>query len=332
MTRTLSILGWIFIAIDLVGAAVLVFGRDSGDAATRGLGSGLGTALAALGAVAALLLWAGRAPERSLLVILGSVLAGAPVILGVTLAVSRNGLGLIYPSMRDRGVPREPSPQYAYPDAAGREAALALVLNDYAKLDTLLRTTPAPDLTARDERGVSLLGLATRVATMDGGAMHDSDGLRLLLAAGARPRPDDTAGDESLLERVAGVKGDRARIVLELLLDAGLSFDAPMNDGRSVLFHSYLNPDAARVLLVRGIDGTVHDTRGGAADWSPVTYQADLKNWAAALVLLEGGVPRDHGNPPGSVMERVIKNGEAYITSDDRADPSYHAFIAAVKR
>src|SRR5215218_9607680 len=101
MTRTLSILGWIFIAIDLVGAAALIFGRDSGDAATRGLGHGLGTALAALGALAARLLWAGRAPERTLLVVVGTVIASAPVVLGVTLTVSRNGLALIYPSMRD---------------------------------------------------------------------------------------------------------------------------------------------------------------------------------------------------------------------------------------
>lgn len=94
--------------------------------------------------------------------IVGSVLAAAPIALGVTLTVSRQGLALIYPSLRDRGGPRVASPQYSHPDAAGREAALALVLNDYAKLDALLRATPAPDPTARDERGESLLGLATR--------------------------------------------------------------------------------------------------------------------------------------------------------------------------
>ncbi|MEQ1689791.1 MAG: hypothetical protein ABMA00_00790 [Gemmatimonas sp.] len=329
---TLSIFGWIFVAIDFIAAAGLALSRDTGDAASRGLGTGLGTALAALGAVAALLLWVGRAPERALLVIVGSVLAAAPVALAVTLTVSRQGLGLIYPSMRTRKVPLEPSPQYAYPDAAGREAAIALVMNDYAKLDTLLRATPAPDLSARDERGQSLVGLATSVAVSDGGRLVELDGLRLLLAAGARPRPDDYGRDESLLELVARARSDHARAALEMLLDAGLSPDAPMNDGRSVLFHPYLNPNAARVLLARGIDRTVHDTRGGATDWSPVTYQADLKNWAAALVLLEGGVPQDHATPPGSVMARVIKIGEPNITSDDRADPNYIALMALVKR
>ncbi len=162
MTRTLSTLGWLLVAIDLVTAATLVLRRDGGDAATRGLGQGFGTLLAALGVAAALLLLAGRAPERPFLVVVGTVLAAAPVALGVALTASRQGLALVYPSLRDRGVPREASPQYAYPGAAEREAALALVLNDYAKLDTLLRAAPAPDLMARDERGESLLGLATQ--------------------------------------------------------------------------------------------------------------------------------------------------------------------------
>jgi hypothetical protein len=332
MTRTLSILGWIFIAIDLVGAAVLIFGRDSGDAATRGLGQGLGTALAALGVVAALLLWTGRAPGRTLLVVVGTVIASAPFVLGVTLTVSRQGLGLIYPSMRDRGVPREASPRYAFPDAASREAALALVLNDYAKLDTLLRATPAPDLSARDERGVTLLGIATRGAIGDGGSTRDLEGLELLLAAGARPRPDDAGREEPLLELVARAAGERGAMAVDLLLEAGLRTDTPMSDGRAVLFNAYLTPEVARVLLAHGVDRMVHDTRGGAADWSPVTYQADLRRWATALVLLEGGVPRDHGTPAGSVLARVIRIGAPQATDDERADPKYNAFMAAVNR
>ena len=328
MTRTLSILGWIFIAIDLVGAAASIFARDSGDAATRGLGQGLGTALAALGVVAALLLWVGRAPERTFLMVIGTVIAAAPVVLGVTLTVSHNGLGLIYPSMRDRGVPREASAQYAFPDAASREAAHALVMNDYARLDTLLRATPAPDLSARDERGVTLLGIATRAAIMDGGSMRDLEGLQLLLAAGARPRADDAGLDEPLLEVVARATGERGRKAVELLLEAGLRTDTPMSDGRAVLFNANLTPEVARALLAHGVDRMVHDTRGGAADWSPVTYQADLRRWATALVLLEGGVPRDHGTPVGSVLARVIRNGAPRATNAERADPKYNAFMA----
>ena len=331
MTRTLSILGWLFVAIDLVTAATLVTRRDIGDAATRGVGQGLGMLLAALGVASALLLWAGRAPQRTLLVAVGSMLAAAPVALGVVLATSRQGLGLIYPSMRDRGVPLQESPEYAYPNAAEREAALALVLNDYAKLDSLLRATPAPDLTARDERGESLLGLATRAAIMDGGSMRDLEGLRLLLAAGARPRPDDLGREASLLEVVAGASGERARIVLELLLDAGLVPNAPMQDGRPVLFHPQLTPEAARVLLARGVDRAARDTSGGTGDWSPVTYQAGLRRWATALVLLEGGVPRDHGSPPGSVLAQVIREGEAPVSDEERADPAYAAFMEAVQ-
>ncbi len=330
--RIVSNLGWLFVVIDLIGATMLVLSRKGGDAATRGLGQGLGTALAALGLVAALLLWVSRTPGRPLLVILGCVLAAAPAALAATVTLSKQGLGLIYPSMRDRGGPMIPSPQYAFPDAAGREAALALVMTDYAKLDTLLRATPAPDLTAHDERGVSLLGIAARTAIADGGVVRELEGLRLLLAAGARPRPDDVGPDESLIELVTRARSEHALTALEMLLDAGLSPNGQMHDGRLVLFNLMLSPQAARVLLAHGVDRTTRDTRGGAEDWSPVTYQADLRRWATALVLLEGGVPRDHGTPAGSVLARVMQNGKSQITDDDRADPAFQSFMAAVRR
>jgi hypothetical protein len=327
--RNLAILGAIFVVLDLVGAAALFFGRDGGDAATRGLGQGLGVALAALGVVAALLLYMGQAGGRSVFVIVGLVLSAAPFAGGVALTVSRQQvLALIFPSMRDR-TPREPSRSYAFPDSVTREAAMAIVYNDYAKLDTLLRGSPAPDLTARDEAGATLLGLATTAAVMEGGAMRDLDGLKLLLAAGAKPVPDAMGREQSLIEVVAHASDERRRMALEMLLDAGLSPDTRMHDGRSVLFHPYLTPDAARVLLARGIDKMVHDTRGDAADWSPVTYQADLGNWATALVLLEGGVPRDYGNPPGSILARVTKVDDASIST---ADSARKAFADALRK
>lgn len=140
------------------------------------------------GVVAALLLGAGRATDQSLLVLLACVISAVPAVSAVALTVSRQRvLGMIFPSMRDH-TPREASPKCAFPDSAGREAALAIIYGDFAKLDTLLHATPRPDLTARDELGNSLLGLATSMAIADGGSMRDIESLRLLLAAGARPR------------------------------------------------------------------------------------------------------------------------------------------------
>lgn len=324
VTRPLVVLAWFLVLIDL-GLAALMATSRGGDAATRGLGPGLGSALAALAVVAAILLWVGRATERGLLVVLGGVLAAAPVALGLALTVSRQRvLGLIYPSMHDRTA-RLPSPKYAFPDAAGRAAALAIVMNDYEKLDSILRATPAPDLMARDERGVSLLGLATTAAIMDGGTMRDLDGLRLLLSAGAKPRPDDLGPGETLIEAVASDRNVRTGIALEWLLDAGLSPDSPIEDGRHVLFHPYLGPKAARLLLARGADRMVRDGSGGRPDWSAVTYQADNRRWATALALLEGGVAVDFGMPAGSVLARVVSH-------DDSADPAFQAFMAAATR
>ncbi len=329
--RPLALLGWLFVVVDLIGAAVMATSRG-GDAATRGLGPSLGMALALLAAIAAALLWIGRAPERDLLVVLGALLAAAPFALGAVVTFSRQGLGLLYPSLRERSGRRLPSPQYAFPDAAGRDAALAIVMNDYAKLDTLLRASPGPDLTARDERGVSLLGLATNAAIMDGGTMRDLEGLKLLLAAGAKPRPDDLGPEESLIERVTSDRSEREVMALEWLLDAGLSPNTPTLDREPALFHPRLGPKAARLLLARGADPMARTANGGRLDWSPVTYQADLRRWATALALLEGGVPVDHGTPPGSVLARVLRNGQSGTTDQERADPAFRAFMAAVTR
>ncbi len=331
--RLLAALGWVLVALDLIAVSALLLGRDSGDAATRGVGPGLGALLAVLSLIAAALLWwGGRGDRRVLALVLGIVLASLPVLLATGLKASPGWvLGLIYPSMRERSRPMLASPQYAYPDAASRDAALALVLQDYAKLDTLLRATPAPDLTAHDERGQSLVGLATIAAVADGATMRDLEGLRLLLAAGARPRGDDMGREDSLMEIVTSVPGERGRIVLTMLLDAGLAPDTPMRDGRSVLFHERLTPDAARLLIARGAKPNARNTAAGATDWSPVTVQAGLRRWATALALLQSGVPRDHGTPAGAALQRVIRDGAEQTTDDERADTAYLAFMAAVR-
>ena len=331
--RTLSRVGWCLVVVDLIAAASLFFAQDIGDAATRGIGQGFGSALGIIAlAAAALLFWGGRGEGRGLALVAGCAIAGAPVAMTVTLNVSNHGLGLIFPDLRAPVRPVEPSPQYAYPDPASREAALALVLSDYDKLAALLNATPAPDLMARDERGESLLVLATRTAIADGGRRDELEGLRLILAAGARPHADDLIGDEALIETVARAGNEHAATVLEMLIDAGLSPDWPTPEGNSVLFHERLTPAAARVLIARGVKRDVRESRMDRADWSPVTYHADLRRWATALTLLDGGVPPDHGTPPGSVLARVMQTSERSLTDADRADPAFNALMATVKR
>lgn len=179
---------------------------------------------------------------------------------------------------------------------------------------------------------MTLLGWAARTAVAEHASALDLAGIRSLVAAGARPSPADAGPETSLMDVVLAGTGRHAAEALGLLLDAGLSADAPLHDGRAPLFHPQLTPEAARQLLAHGADRTVHDTRGGALDWSPVTYQADLRRWATAQVLLDGGVPRDHGVPPGSVLARVLRTRRA-AASDDAAmhDSSYVAFMVSVR-
>lgn len=54
------------------------------------------------------------------------------------------------------------------------------------------------------------------------------------------------------------------------------------------------------------------------ADWSPVTYQTDVRQWSTALVLLKGGV-RLHGqwNFPRSPGEQAPITAQAHPPSRD---------------
>lgn len=256
MTRPLLVIGWILVAIDLIAAATLLFGRKSGDAATSAIGPGLGAILLAIGVLAAaLLFWGGKSEGRSMVLIIACVVVAAPMVFTLVLSAAPSGvLGLIYPSMRGARTPTGPSAKYAFPDAPTRAAALAIIMTDWPKLDTLLRAKPAPNLTAHDELGQSLMGLATTVAAVSGGTMRDVEGLRMLIAAGGRPRADDLgqADNGLLIELLARTDGERGRAVIGMLIDAGLSPNSPIQDGRSVLDYQYLTPDAAAVFRARG--------------------------------------------------------------------------------
>ena len=326
MTRIFLIVGWLLVCLDLIVAATLLFSSDSGDAATRGVAPGLGAALLVVGLIAAaLLFWGGHGVGRPLVLVVGGLLVAIPVALTVGFIFSPHWfVGLMYPSMRRRTLPNR---EYAYPDAAGREAAQALILNDFAKFDSLLRATRPPDLTAHDELGETLLGLATDVATSGSAGVEKIEGLRLIIAAGARPQANDVSqGQRGLLELAAD-----SPTVIEMLLNAGLSPEAPGHDGNTVSFFPRLTPDAARLLLARGAKRDARYVREGMEDWSPVAYQADKSNWATALALLEGGVPRDYGTPVGSVLQGVTQEIDSRLSDSERADTTYQAFMAAIR-
>ena len=283
-------------------------------------------------AAAALLVWGARDEGRVLVLIIASVLVGTPLLIALLLSGSHQRvMPLIYPAMGQLDAANSPMVRYAFSDSLTREAALSLVANNYARLDTLLRQTPAPDLTAHDERGQSLLGIATRVAVIDGGTMRDVDGLRALIAAGAQLRADDLGRQETVMEVITRTGGERGRVVLELMLGLGLSADAPMADGRSVLFNDGLTPEAARILIARGAKTDVREGHGEAGEWSPVTYHAEQRRWETALALLNGGVPRDHSIPAGSALAHVMRVGDTQITNAERRNAAYKAFVAATR-
>jgi hypothetical protein len=319
--------GWLLVVANLIGAAALYFGRNGGDAATRGLGRGIGGLLAVLALVAAFLLWWGsRATGRGIiLIIAGAIVVIPPVLL--MLSMSEAGLALLFPSRR--GIPRPgPVVRYDFPDAATKEVALAIVMGAHARVDSLIRTTK-PDLAARDERGYSLLGIATHHAMVYGATMEYLGPLRALLAAGAVPQPDDAGRDELMISMLARGRGEPAATAFAMLIEAGLSPDTPDSDGRSALFDNYLTPDAAKVLLAHGVSRTPRDPNYSRQDWSPLTSQADRGNWATAHALLEAGIALDYATPPGSRFAHVMATAQERATEADSADVGFRALVTA---
>jgi hypothetical protein len=326
----MRILGWLLVAANLLGAAALFFGRQGGDAATRGLGRGLGGLLAALAILAAVLLWwGGRASGRGIAVILAGAIVLIPPVL-LLLFTTDGGLALLYPSRR--GIPKPgPVVRYEFPNAATREVALAIIMEDYARVDSLLQTG-TPDLAARDERGQSLIGIATHHAMVYSATMENLRPLRRLLAAGAVPRPDDAGSEELMITKLARVRGEPAAAAFAMVLEAGLSPDERASDGRSVLFDDYLTPEAARVLLAHGVSRTPRDPNDARKDWSPITHQAERENWATAHVLLDAGLPLDYATPAGSRFVEVMARIEEGATDEDKADAGFRALVAAKAR
>jgi len=326
MMTAVRTLAWLLVACNGVAATMLLFSRAGGDAATRGIGRGLAgfVAMVALG-VALLLLWEGCLGGPTFVVPVGMLIALAPLTL-LGLFLSKRGLALLYPSLRDR-TPRGPVVRYEFPDAATRAVAMTIVMQDYAQLETLLRDAP-PNFNARDELGHTVLSLAIANAIAHGASAKGLTPLRLVLAAGARPIAEQLEPGQHLFARLATLDGPQVATALDLLLPAGLATALVDDDGRPLLFSDRLAPHGARRLLANGVDRTARDPDPHHPDWSAVTRAASNGNFETALVLLQGGVPRDHASPPGSALTAALEDAPSYCCNT----PAHGAFLAAIAR
>lgn len=328
MLTVVRTVAWLFVAGNLIVAMALLLGRDGGDAATRGMGRGLGTFAGALGLLGALvLLWESRSGGHIVAVVIGGLLPAVPLVL-LLLFLSPQGLALLYPSRR-RMTPQGPVVRYAFPDEVTRETAIAMVMQDYPRVAELLRTGK-PSLTACDERGTTLLAIATFGALTEGGS---TEPLRLLLAAGAKPHPDPRhpdSGAPTAFTMLATASSPRAAEALAMLMEAGLAPEFTTPDGRSTLYLDGLKPGMARLLLDRGIDRAARCPDPERSDWSAVTSQVDRRNWETAKVLLDAGVPRDFATPPGSRLAELLEGIEGGLSAPDLAAPAFQALRAAL--
>lgn len=119
-------------------------------------------------------------------VVIGGLLALVPAVLPLLLVMPQ-GLALLCPSRRHM-TPTGPVVRCALPDDVTRDTAIGLVMQDSARVADLLGTGK-PTLTARDERGTTLLAIAIYGALTVGGSTEPSPS-RLARRAGQRPNAE----------------------------------------------------------------------------------------------------------------------------------------------
>jgi len=333
LVKPLIIAGWVLFGLEALFVLMLALQKNMGDdAAGRGMATGFAIILAPLLVVSgALFLWGQRGGPAAAFWF-GLLLLASPVLWGV----SSFGQGMF--NKFDRAMGRAQYGKFDDPDLT--RLARAIDREDTAQMRELIARTP-PDWTARDRRDHTILGHAVYRVLEAWGNTSRVEPLRVLLAAGAPPavdamspeRTQRSVSEHDLVFHVSGVGHAGAVLALDTLLGAGADPNTVDEDGRPIIFSSYLQLPCLEVLARHGVDLRALDTREDQKGWTALMLAAQLRSWDMALFLLQHGVPADYTAPDGqslkSILAEVDPPGSTYYGADET---NHAAFVAALRK
>lgn len=319
--------GWVLFGFELLATAILFLQRDVGDdAAGRGMATGFAIVLTPVVLGAGALMWWGQRGGPVAASVTGLLIVSLPLLYGIVNLVT----GTFGRIEQARGLA-----QYGkFDDPTLTELARAIDRGDRQRVDQLLATGTI-DFTARDHRGRTILGHAVTRAIDFEGTAAQVEAVRQLVQAGAKPfeniiAPAPTSAEPEghlLLISVVGSQGEKARAVLDILLDAGLSPNGVDMDGRPVIFSTYIDREELEVLAQHGTDFHVKDNRSDRPGWSALMNAAYMSDWEAAQFFLRHGVDPAYQAPDGTTLAAILAE-----KSDDAAAQQLRELVAVEVR
>jgi hypothetical protein len=296
--RTVATIGWLCLVIDTALAASF-FVSKGGDAAGRGMATGIGVVVTPIVAVVAGgLYWAQRSGSFAG-VIAATIVAAIPFYL-----LAKN-VSSVPVRMIERSIQRAGLGKFA--DQRLTDMATAIGARDTARLATLARQGGF-DWSARDRKGRTIFGIAVeeaRQATSDDQQLAQ---LRILVDAGARYQ-DDALGERTrIFSDLVQNTGDQHLAMIALLLDAGANPNDTESDGRPLLLDYRMTANKAKLFIEHGADFKgIRDTRDDRPGWDVLMNAAYTRNWALAIYYLEQGCDPRFKAKDGKTVRDVVE-------------------------
>jgi ankyrin repeat protein len=324
--KALSVLGWIFFALEAAFVAMLLISRNMGnDAAGRGLGTAWGLLLAPVVlAAGGALFWAQRS-GRGGATLAATLVLGLPFILLVFNALSGSAKELSRKASAAR--------QGQFADPAVRALAKAVDAGDTALVRRL--AADGVDWTARDPWGSTVLGHAVRRAGQpyEGfGRPEDIASVRILFESGA-PYTIDAVGEGERLLTSAGYNTDDVSLALmRIYLEHGADpNERERFDDAPLVLHSNLTVPKLELLAAHGADLQVKSARTDRQGWSTLMNAAYMSNWPVATFLLEHDVSPEYTAPDGMTLDSILAADPGYEQSHSDAEKAERqAFVDAL--
>lgn len=309
--RTVVTIGWICLALDAALVASFFLSKGGGDAAGRGMATGIGIVLTPIVAVVAgSLYWAQRNGSFAGVV-------AATIVAAIPFYFLAKNLSAVPVRLIERSIQRAGLGKFA--DERLTDMATAIGARDTAKLAALARQGGV-DWNARDRKGRTIFGIAVEEARQAVSDDQQLVQLRILVDAGARYQ-DDALGERTrILSDLVQSSGDQHLPMIALLFDAGANPGETESDGRPLLLDYRMTANKAKLFVEHGVDFKgVRDTREDRPGWDVLMNAAYTRNWALAIYYLEQGCdPRFRAKDGKTVRDvvEVVKEEERGLGGD----------------